>query len=42
VVPPTCAILIGLFWMQMRGTGGIGLVFERVTLLWFLAIARVA
>jgi KUP system potassium uptake protein len=39
VVPLTCAILIGLFWMQKRGTGGIGLVFGPVTLLWFLAIA---
>jgi KUP system potassium uptake protein len=39
VVPLTCAILIGLFWVQKRGTGRIGLMFGPVTLLWFLAIA---
>ncbi|MBN2573917.1 MAG: potassium uptake protein [Deltaproteobacteria bacterium] len=39
VVPLTCAILIGLFWVQKRGTGRIGSVFGPVTLLWFLAIA---
>jgi KUP system potassium uptake protein len=39
VAPLTCAILIALFWVQKRGTGGIGSVFGPVTLLWFLAIA---
>jgi KUP system potassium uptake protein len=39
VVPLTCAILIGLFWVQKRGTGRIGLMFGPITLLWFLAIA---
>jgi KUP system potassium uptake protein len=39
VVPLTCAILIGLFWVQKRGTGRIGSVFGPVTLVWFLAIA---
>ena len=39
VVPLTCGILIGLFWMQKRGTGRIGQVFGPVTLLWFVAIA---
>lgn len=39
VVPLTCAILLGLFWVQKRGTGRIGAVFGPVTLLWFLAIA---
>ena len=39
VVPLTCGILIGLFWVQKRGTGRIGSVFGPVTLLWFLAIA---
>jgi len=24
VVPLTCAILVGLFWVQKRGTGDIG------------------
>jgi len=39
VVPLTCAILIGLFWFQKRGTGRIGAVFGPITLLWFAAIA---
>ncbi len=39
VVPLTCAILIGLFSVQKRGTGRIGAVFGPVTLLWFVAIA---
>ena len=39
VVPVTCAILIGLFAVQKRGTGGIGAVFGPLTFLWFVAIA---
>jgi len=39
VVPLTCVILFGLFWVQKRGTGRIGSIFGPVTLLWFLAIA---
>ena len=39
VVPITCAILIGLFMVQKRGTGGIGAVFGPLTLCWFVAIA---
>jgi KUP system potassium uptake protein len=39
VAPLTCAILIGLFWVQKRGTGRIGAVFGPVTLLYFVAIA---
>ncbi len=39
VVPITCGILIALFWVQKRGTGGIGSVFGPITLVWFLAIA---
>jgi KUP system potassium uptake protein len=38
VVPITCAILIALFVVQKRGTGGIGIVFGPVTLLWFIGI----
>jgi KUP system potassium uptake protein len=38
VVPITCAILIALFVVQKRGTGGIGYVFGPVTLLWFISI----
>ncbi len=39
VVPLTCAILIALFLVQKRGTGGIGTVFGAVTFIWFGAIA---
>ncbi|HEY2729482.1 MAG TPA: potassium transporter Kup [Polyangia bacterium] len=39
VVPITCIILIALFVMQKRGTGGIGYVFGPVTLTWFVCIA---
>jgi KUP system potassium uptake protein len=39
VVPATVVILIGLFLLQRRGTGGVGAVFGPVTLLWFAALA---
>ncbi len=39
VVPITILILILLFAIQRRGTGGIGAVFGPVTLVWFLALA---
>jgi KUP system potassium uptake protein len=39
VVPITCVILVALFAVQKRGTGGIGAVFGPVTLCWFVAIA---
>jgi KUP system potassium uptake protein len=38
VVPLTCVILVALFVVQKRGTGGIGAVFGPITLLWFIAI----
>jgi KUP system potassium uptake protein len=38
VAPLTCIILVVLFWVQKRGTAGIGAVFGPVTLLWFIAI----
>jgi KUP system potassium uptake protein len=41
VVPLTCIILVALFWVQKRGTGGIGAVFGPVTLCWFIAIAAI-
>ena len=41
VVPITCVILVALFAIQRRGTGGIGAVFGPVTLIWFLAIAAI-
>src|SRR5215471_3897625 len=39
VVPITCGILLALFAVQKRGTGGIGAVFGPITLVWFAAIA---
>ncbi|MCC6554006.1 MAG: potassium transporter Kup [Polyangiaceae bacterium] len=39
VLPLTCGILIGLFAIQKRGTGGLGVLFGPLTLLWFLTIA---
>jgi KUP system potassium uptake protein len=38
VIPITVAILIVLFFVQRRGTGGIGVVFGPITLVWFFAI----
>jgi KUP system potassium uptake protein len=38
VVPITVGILIGLFFMQKRGTGGIGAIFGPTMLVWFAAI----
>ncbi|WP_232379828.1 potassium transporter Kup [Polyangium fumosum] len=39
VVPLTVIILLALFLVQKRGTGGIGNVFGSVTLVWFVTIA---
>jgi KUP system potassium uptake protein len=39
VLPITIGILIALFAIQSRGTGGIGKVFGPVTALWFLTAA---
>ena len=38
VVPLTCAILVGLFWIQKRGTDGIGRVFGPIMIVWFLVL----
>ncbi len=38
VVPITVVILIGLFFVQKRGTGGLGSLFGPVMGLWFTAI----
>ena len=35
VVPLTCVILCGLFWLQKRGTGAVGALFGPIMLLWF-------
>jgi KUP system potassium uptake protein len=39
VVPLTLVVLFALFFVQKRGTGGIGKFFGPITVLWFLAIA---
>jgi KUP system potassium uptake protein len=39
IVPITCAVLLGLFALQRRGTGGIGRIFGPVMLVWFVTIA---
>jgi KUP system potassium uptake protein len=39
VVPLTLIVLFILFYVQKRGTGGIGKFFGPVTLVWFLVIA---
>jgi KUP system potassium uptake protein len=38
VIPITLGILVALFWVQRRGTAGLGSVFGPITLCWFLAI----
>ncbi len=38
VVPLTCLILLGLFAIQHKGTGGIGKLFGPVMFVWFLTI----
>ena len=39
VVPITVAVLVAIFLMQRRGTGGIGVVFGPIMVVWFLTIA---
>jgi len=39
VVPITVGILIGLFLVQSRGTGGIGAVFGPIMAVWFVTIS---
>ncbi len=38
IVPLTCAILLGLFLVQHRGTAKIGRIFGPVMLIWFAAL----
>jgi KUP system potassium uptake protein len=38
VVPITCAILVGVFAVQKRGTAGIGQVFGPVMVVWFTVL----
>jgi KUP system potassium uptake protein len=39
VIPLTLIILFGLFWVQKRGTAGIGKFFGPITVVWFVCIA---
>jgi KUP system potassium uptake protein len=39
VVPVTCVVIVALFSVQHRGTGGIGKIFGPVMVAWFLTIA---
>jgi KUP system potassium uptake protein len=39
VIPITLVILVGLFWLQKRGTASIGAVFGPVMLVWFATLA---
>ncbi len=39
VVPITVVVLLGLFWLQRRGTARIGVLFGPIMVLWFLALA---
>jgi len=39
IVPITVVILIGLFWVQSRGTAKVAAFFGPITLIWFAAIA---
>ncbi len=39
IKPLTVAVLIGLFWVQQRGSGTVGAVFGPVMLLWFAVLA---
>jgi len=38
VVPLTLLILLALFWVQKKGTGGLGKLFGPITVIWFFAI----
>jgi KUP system potassium uptake protein len=39
IVPVAVVILVGLFLLQQRGTGGVGAIFGPVMFCWFVAIA---
>ncbi len=38
VIPLTCGVLLALFAIQRRGTGGVGVLFGPVMAVWFLTI----
>jgi len=39
VLPITVVVLTGLFWIQRRGTGTVGMLFGPVMIFWFAALA---
>ncbi len=39
IVPITVVILLGLFWIQKRGSAKVGAVFGPIMCLWFVALA---
>jgi KUP system potassium uptake protein len=39
VIPITLGILVGLFVIQKKGTGGVGAVFGPITFAWFVTLA---
>lgn len=39
VIPLTLTVLAGLYWVQHRGTGGIGKWFGPIVLIWFTTLA---
>lgn len=39
IVPITLLILLGLFWIQKRGSGRVGVVFGPIMCVWFVTIA---
>jgi KUP system potassium uptake protein len=39
VIPITIVILVGLFWIQRRGTSVVGRLFGPIMVLWFLTLA---
>jgi KUP system potassium uptake protein len=38
ILPLTCGVLLGLFWLQSKGTAVVGSLFGPVCLAWFLAL----
>ena len=42
VVPISIGVIVGLFAIQRRGTGGVGAIFGPAMLLWFLTISAIA
>ncbi|WP_297325783.1 potassium transporter Kup [Nitrosomonas sp.] len=41
IIPITLTVLISLFLIQQRGTGGIGAMFGPITLIWFITLGFV-